>query len=751
MSVLRNRVIGLATSLPALGAFLLPAARAQVRPPSHNCDMSAVITHAKAGEDCLIAQIPEGIGQFDDPMDFFYDFTISRSSLQTNPDGYRVVYYRDDEPELPANQVEDLDYRSPQHYGLNSGPLSSARQAIMNAANEAVIVLAHARKGTGGLSGGNHPFTFTGERRTWSFMHNGGIKDENDTPDIKYALWYDLYYDSGGAPGSWFVRHPSNWVPSWSVGNYSEFIDSELLFHWIMKNVLEEEGDVLAGLYRALTAQLYDPVTGGTIDLFYQFMQNYHTTNRLNFVLCDGEALYVFRNTPWDWSSGGTWDHELSYELFDSGGGFVAVKTQEPLANRLPQFTLAYVPRFGLPVELPNFHLGYTQTRTVPTEFATIQAAIDASSNGDVVLVRPGTYVENIDFAGRAITVRSDGDGDPETFDLASEFTVIDGDGLDTTVTFCSGETALSRLVGLTVTNGQDCEGAYQFGGGVWCTDFSCPALVENRIVQNRAKYGGGISCLEYSSPRIEHNVIRDNIAESSGGGVHLGSSRSTLSLNVIETNVGGTSYTNAQGGGLGIHNSRVKLLGNLIAGNFNFLGHAGAISANASHLVMVSNTVSGNRDSGQTCDGIYLYNQSTLKVYNSILYGNSYNLPWEVVLSGAGNYASFGNSIVEGGPAGVHADPGSDVDWDFPTMIDQDPLFVGGGDYHLDLLSPCLDRGSNRAPYLPALDLDGRPRILDAPNPVQPGMVIPLFARTDMGAYEYTGLERSYSYIDPF
>ena len=74
-------------------------------------------------------------------------------------------------------------------------------------------------------------------------------------------------------------------------------------------------------------------------------------------------------------------------------------------------------------------------------QIPTLQAGIDSAASGDTVLVAAGTYVENINFMGKAIAVKSES---------GPSVTVIDGNGANSVVTFATSEGASSELTGFT-------------------------------------------------------------------------------------------------------------------------------------------------------------------------------------------------------------------------------------------------------------------------------------------------------------
>jgi hypothetical protein len=130
---------------------------------------------------------------------------------------------------------------------------------------------------------------------------------------------------------------------------------------------------------------------------------------------------------------------------------------------------------------VPVFPCSMASTIHVPADQATIQAGINAASNGDKVLAAPGTYTENINFMGKAITVTSCG---------GPKVTIIDGNADAPVAAFVTGDGATSVLNRFTLQNGY---ASFQFqymGGGV-SIDKASPSIKQNVIINNNG-YGDG-------------------------------------------------------------------------------------------------------------------------------------------------------------------------------------------------------------------------------------------------------------------
>jgi len=173
----------------------------------------------------------------------------------------------------------------------------------------------------------------------------------------------------------------------------------------------------------------------------------------------------------------------------------------------------------------------YAATLSVPSQHATIQSAIAAAINGDVIQVSPGTYKEHINFLGKKITVVSTTPSKPE-------LTIIDGSGTVgvSVVTFASGESPATVLEGFTIANGKATVNtqAGSKGGGIHIKGEvkvgdkyypSNPTLKNLIIENNEALYGGGISCVNNTTITIGNNpitmenvTIRGNKATYGGG-----------------------------------------------------------------------------------------------------------------------------------------------------------------------------------------------------------------------------------------
>ena len=150
------------------------------------------------------------------------------------------------------------------------------------------------------------------------------------------------------------------------------------------------------------------------------------------------------------------------------------------------------------------------ETGTAEHPFDRIQEAIEVARDGSTVIVRAGTYQENIDFLGKSIHVQG---LDPN----GVGFPVIEGDGHGPVVSFIRQEDLHSRLTGFVITRG-----CGDLAGGITC-EGSSPSISNCLIAGNRAldPYGSAIRCWN-SHAALVNCTVADNMGGEYGAGISL-------------------------------------------------------------------------------------------------------------------------------------------------------------------------------------------------------------------------------------
>lgn len=158
--------------------------------------------------------------------------------------------------------------------------------------------------------------------------------------------------------------------------------------------------------------------------------------------------------------------------------------------------------------------------------YPTIQAAVDAATSGQVVVLSDGVFSgsgnRDIDYQGKDITIRSQSN-DPTLCTIDCEGTAGDP---HRGVVFGSGEGPEAVLMGITIRNGYCLPADY--GSAVRCTGGSSPTISNCVFVNNFGDGAAGMYCIGAgSTPTLENCVFRSNSVDHNGGAIHVGGNAS--------------------------------------------------------------------------------------------------------------------------------------------------------------------------------------------------------------------------------
>ncbi len=291
-------------------------------------------------------------------------------------------------------------------------------------------------------------------------------------------------------------------------------------------------------------------------------------------------------------------------------------------------------------------------TLFVPSNFSTIQDAINAAAPGDTIVVAPGFYVEQLDLLGKSLTIQSLGDASNTTISSTvgplvrvSNATSATLRGFTLTGVFGSsgsGGAILSQNSGLTVESCSFTSNSVIDGvGAAIYADGGSLTLRTSSFVTNGAAFidaatsgvGAAVS-INNANATITSSTFTGNVGTSMGGGAVgvTGASVVTVTTSTFENNavnVPSGATTLGGGGAISVRDTAtLTVSGGSFSGNLSERGAGGAIRVGASsgmtpNLAISGATLTGNTSTGSGGGAVAFGGTGTCSIVLSTFDGN--------------------------------------------------------------------------------------------------------------------------------
>jgi len=269
--------------------------------------------------------------------------------------------------------------------------------------------------------------------------------------------------------------------------------------------------------------------------------------------------------------------------------------------------------------------LCFGTVRRVPSQYSTIQAALDAANGGDSVVVSKGTYNENVNIEDNGVKLVSESGPDS---------TEIHGNGGVTISSSASGSDTTTLLYGFKVTGGTGGYGGEGGGLRLWQQAMKIKNCI---FTDNEANEGGGLY-LERSRSVVESCLIYGNAAPpktspgGAGGGIYSFSDAGDFppiirNNTIINNSADGFTDLIFGGAAIALHKTGGTIINNLIEDNTAAYGNGGigVMLMSGTYNVTIQNNIIRNNDS-VAIDLRYLH-ANNVHINNNQITGHQYGV----------------------------------------------------------------------------------------------------------------------------